>query len=195
MSNVVPCAPGRYPRPAVVTFATNIANAQDASATAGTSPASSALSPVDYQFVAEANLGSPFQVDSGRLGEKRAEDAVVRYYAHLTVVTHILVVDALNTILKRKGIMPSPDTLLRGAYNTMIATLKTEHGVVFDRDYVDGQVEYQKGNTALFQNEIQNGTNPDLKAFARQTLPKIEDHLRRALKLAESAEGGRTASE
>jgi hypothetical protein len=51
------------------TFATNIANAQDASATAGASPASSTLSPVDYQFVAEANLGAPFQVDSGRLGE------------------------------------------------------------------------------------------------------------------------------
>jgi putative membrane protein len=177
------------------TVATNIANAQDASATAGVSPASSTLSPVDYLFVAEANLGAPFQVDSGRLGEKRAQNAAVRDYAHLMVVTHIPVVDALNTILKRKGIMPPPDTLLHGAYDTIIATLKSEHGVVFDRDYVRGQVEYQKGNTALFQNEIQNGTDPDLKAFARQTLPKIEDHLQRALKLAESAKRGRTASE
>jgi putative membrane protein len=177
------------------TFATSIANAQDASATADASAASSVLSPVDYQFVAEANLGAPFQVDSGHLGEKRAENAAVRDYAHLMVVTHIPVVDALNTILKRKGIMPPPDTLLHGAYNTMIATLKAEHGVVFDRDYLDGQVEYQKGNTTLFQNEIQNGTDPDLKAFARQTLPKIEDHLQRALKLADSAKRGRTASE
>lgn len=178
-----------------LTFATSIAKAQDASATTGASAAPSALSPVDYQFVAEANLGAPFQVDSGHLGEKRAEDAAVRDYAHLMVVTHIPVVDALNTILKRKGITPPPDTLLHGAYNTMIATLKAEHGVVFDRDYVDGQVEYQKGNTTLFQNEIQNGTDPDLKAFARQTLPKIEDHLQRALQLAESAKRARTASE
>src|SRR6266403_2087194 len=146
-----------------LTVAANIANAQDASA-------SSTLGPVDYQFVAEANLGAPFQVDSGRLGEERAENAAVRDYAHLMVVTHIPVVDALNTILKRKGIMPPPDTLLHGAYDTIIATLKAEHGVVFDRDYVNGQVEYQKGNTALFQNESQNGTEPDLQAFARQTL-------------------------
>ena len=172
--------------------ATNIANAEDASATADASRASSMLSPVDYQFVAEANLGAPFQVDSGRLGEKRAGNGAVRDYAHLMVVTHIPVVDALNTILKRKGIMPPPDTLLQGAYVTMITTLKAEHGVVFDRDYVGGQVEYQKGNTALFQNEIQNGTDPDLRAFARQTLPKIEDHLQRALTLAESAKHGRT---
>ena len=74
-------------------------------------------------------------MDSGRLGEKRAQNAAVRDYAHLMVVTHIPVVDALNTILKRKGIMPPPDTLLHGAYDTIIATLQVEHGVVFDRDY------------------------------------------------------------
>jgi putative membrane protein len=175
--------------------ATNIANAQNAGAAANSSPASSMLSPVDYQFVAEANLGAPFQVDSGRLGEKRAESAAVRDYAHLMVVTHIPVVDALNTILKRKRIVAPPDTLLHGAYNTIIAILMAERGVVFDRDYVRGQVDYQKGNSALFQNEIQNGTDQDLKAFARQTLPKIEDHLQRALKLAEGAKRGRTASE
>lgn len=173
----------------------SVANAQDAGAAADASAASSTLSPVDYQFVAEANLGAPFQVDSGRLGEKNAENPAVRDYAHLMVVSHIPVVDALNTILERKRISPPPDTLLHGAYDTIIAILKTEDGVVFDRDYVVGQVEYQKGNTALFQNEIQNGTDPDLKAFARQTLPKIEDHLQRALKLAERAKRGRTASD
>ena len=48
-----------------------------------------------------------------------------------------------------------------------------------------GQVDYQKGNAALFRYEIQNGST-DLKEFARHTLPKIEDHLQRALALAKS---------
>jgi hypothetical protein len=51
----------------------------------------------------------------------------------------------------------------------------------------------QKGNAALFEQEIQNGTDPDLKEFARQTLPKIVDHLQRAEKLAAAA-SGRVAS-
>jgi putative membrane protein len=70
----------------------------------------------------------------------------------------------------------------------MISSLKAEHGRAFDRDYADGQVQYQKGNAALFRYEIERGTDPDLKEFARQTLPKIEDHLKRALKLANATD-------
>jgi predicted outer membrane protein len=44
-------------------------------------------------------------------------------------------------------------------------------------------------NAALFEQEIQNGSDPDLKEFARQTLPKIVDHLHRAEKLAAAGEG------
>ena len=178
---------------ALMTFAAgiNIASAQDADTTAG----ASALSPVDYNFVAQANLGAPFQVDSGRLGESKAVTAAIRNYAHLMVVSHIPVVDALNTILQHKGITAPPNPLLHGAYDTMIAMLKDERGTAFDQDYVDGQLDYQKGNAALFENEIRNGSEPDLKAFAEQTLPKIQDHLQRALKLAKSAKIATTASE
>ena len=85
--------------------------------------------------------------------------------------------DALNKILQQKKIEAPQNTLLQGAYSTMVASLSAEHG---------GQMDYQKGNAALFRNEIQNGSDPDLKAFAQATLPKIEDHLERALKLAKN---------
>ena len=146
-------------------------------------PAPVSLSGTDYNFVAQANLGAPFQVVSGRLAEMKAGTAAVRDYAHLVVVTCIPVVNALKAIRQRKGINAPANTLLHGAYVAMISTLKADRGLAFDRDYVDGQVNYQKGNAALFQDEIQNGNDPDLKEFARQTLPKIEDHLARALRL------------
>src|ERR1700676_3272301 len=150
------------------------------------------LNAVDFNFVGQANLGAPFQVDSGRLAETKGTSAAIRSYAHLMVTSHIPVVDALNVILKQKNITPS-NTLLHGAYDATISTLEADRGAAFDRDYANGQVEYQKGNAALFEQEIQNGTDPDLKQFARQTLPKIVDHLHRAEKLA-AASGGRVAS-
>ena len=154
--------------------------------------ASATLNAIDFNFVGQANLGAPFQVDSGRLAETKATSAAIRGYAHLMVTTHIPVVDALNVILQRKNITPS-STLLHGAYDAMIFTLKADRGAAFDRNYVNGQVEYQKGNAALFEQEIQNGNDPELKEFARQTLPKIVDHLQRAEKLAAAA-GGHLAS-
>lgn len=150
------------------------------------------LNAVDFNFVGQANLGAPFQVDSGRLAETKATSAAIRGYAHLMVTTHIPVVDALDVILQRKNITPS-STLLHGAYDAMIYTLKADRGAAFDRNYINGQVEYQKGNAALFEQEIQNGNDPELKEFARQTLPKIVDHLERAERLA-AAVGGRLAS-
>ena len=169
-------------------WSTAVAMAQ----TAGPPEASATLNAVDFNFVGQANLGAPFQVDSGRLAETKATSGAIRSYAHLMVTSHIPVVDALNVILKQKNITPS-NTLLHGAYDAMLATLEADRRAAFDRDYVNGQVEYQKGNAALFEQEIQNGTDPDLKEFARQTLPKIVDHLQRAEKLAAAA-GGRLAS-
>ena len=159
--------------------------------TAAPPEAPASLSAVDFNFVGQANLGAPFQVDSGRLAETKGTSAAIRGYAHLMVTSHIPVVDALNVILKKKNITPS-NTLLHGAYDAMISTLEGDRRAAFDRDYVNGQVEYQKGNAALFEQEIQNGTDPELKEFARQTLPKIVDHLKRAETLA--ATEGRLAS-
>jgi putative membrane protein len=158
--------------------------AKAGSDTPSVASASAKLDPVDYNFVAQANLGAPFQIDSGRIAQKTGTTAAIRDYAHLMVVTHIPVVDALNKILGQKNIEAPQNTLLQGAYSTMVASLNAEHGTELDRDYIQGQVDYQKGNAALFRNEIQNGSDPDLKQFARATLPKIEDHLDRALKLA-----------
>ena len=163
-----------------------IANAQRAA-----SEKPGPLNAIDFNFVGQANLGAPFQVDSGRIAEAKGTTPAIRSYANLMVSSHIPVAEALNAILRRKDVTPS-NTLLHGAYDAMLFTLEADHGAAFDRNYVNGQVEYQKGNAALFQQEIQDGNDPDLRQFARETLPKIEDHLQRALKLAATASAGRT---
>ena len=178
---------------AALAFGTAVANAQTPDAAAATSASALQLSAVDDNFIAQANLGAPFQIASGRLAEKKGTTAAIRDYAHLMVVSHIPVVNALNALLQRKNMASPPNTLLHGAYNAMVASLEADRGIGFDRDYVEGQVEYQKGNAALFQYEIRHGADPDLKEFARQTLPKIEDHLHRALALAKGSD--RTTAE
>lgn len=163
-------------------FSISAPAAQTAASVAG-----APLGPADTYFVTQTSLGTPFQVESGRLAENKGTTQAIRGYAELMVGSHIAVNNALLAILKRKAPVPPP-TLLKAAYATMVSTLEHESGQTLDADYVRGQVNYQKANTALYQYEIANGSGPDLKAFAQETLPKIQDHLARALKLQSGAE-------
>jgi putative membrane protein len=139
------------------------------------------LGPVDTYFVTQTSLGTPFQVDSGNLAVTKGTTQAIRDYAQLMVSSHIAVNNALDAILRKKPAVPPP-TLLKAAYATMISNKS------FDSDYVRGQVNYQNANAALYKYEIANGADPDLKDFAKQTLPKIEDHLQRALNLQGGAQ-------
>jgi len=120
--------------------------------------------------VTQTSLGTPFQAESGRPAKTRETTQAIQSYAQLTVSSHITVNNALTVILTNKAPTPPP-TLLKAAYSTMVSALQGESGRTFDADYVGGQVDYQRANAALYQYDIANGTDPDLKDFAQQTLP------------------------
>ena len=152
------------------------------STSGGSQSPGAALAPPDMYFVTQTSIGTPFQTYSGNLAVNKATAPAIRSYAKLMASTHTAVNDALVAILKRKGPVPPP-TLLQAAYATILGMLEEEDGHTFDCDYVNGQVEYQSANVALYEFEIAYGVDRDLKAFAQQTLPKIEDNLSRALRL------------
>ena len=140
------------------------------------------LGPVDTYFVTQTSLGTPFQTDSGRIAQQQGGTEAIRSYAELMVSSHLAVNDALEAVMQQKAPVPPP-TLLKAAYGSLISTLAVGKGSRFDVAYVRGQVAYQQANASLYQYEIDHGTDADLKAFALQTLPKIQDHLERALAL------------
>jgi putative membrane protein len=150
-------------------------------------PSTAALGPVDTYFVTQTSLGTPFQVDSCNLAVTKDTTQAICDYAQLMVTSHVAVNNALDAVLRKKPAVPPP-TLLKAAYSTMISSLEHEDGKTFDSDYITGQVNYQNANAALYKYEIVNGADPDLKDFAEQTLPKIEDHLQRALNLQGGAQ-------
>lgn len=150
-------------------------------------PIQAALAPQDLYFVTQTSLGTQFQIDSGQLAEQKGGTEAIRSYAQLMVSSHIAVNNALQAILQRKGPLPPP-TLLKAAYQTNLSTLRDDAGRPFDDDYVRGQLDYQTANVALYQYEIANGSDADLARFAQQTLPKIQDHLQKALALERDAQ-------
>jgi putative membrane protein len=157
-------------------------------ASAGTTK-SVQLAPVDYAFIAQTNLGNHFQIDTGKLGETHARSAAVRDYANLMDSSHVQVENNLLALLQKMNVVPPQASLLSGAYKGLVNVLVGEYGATFDREYVRSQLDYQHANDALYRWEIQHGSNPALIAYARETLPKIDDHMHRveALLTAETS--------
>jgi putative membrane protein len=53
-------------------------------------------------------------------------------------------------------------------------------GADFDKTYMQAMVKDHQKDINEFQKEANNGSNADLKAFAAQTLPTLQEHLRMA---------------
>jgi len=126
-----------------------IANAQ----TGAPMEAPATLNAVDFNLVGQANLGAPFQVDSGRLAEKKGGSTAIRNYAHLMVTSHIPVADALTAILQRKNVTPS-NTLLHGAHDAMISTLKADNHAVFKLTLVEADLDKLPGDLAADEHVV-----------------------------------------
>jgi predicted outer membrane protein len=103
---------------ALIPFATSAPAARKLAASESGTP----LGPDDTYFVTQTSLGTPFQVDAGRVALAKGATQAIRTYADLMVSSHITVNDALLAVLKNKAPVPPP-TLLKAAYATTVSTL------------------------------------------------------------------------
>lgn len=74
---------------------------------------------------------------------------------------------------------PPPATLDK-THQAKLDKLSKLQGKDFTKHYDDMQVPAHKDTVSLFQRYAKDGDNPELKAFAGKTLPKLQEHLKMA---------------
>ena len=62
--------------------------------------------------------------------------------------------------------------------------LQPLHGKAFDERYIGDMIDDHNKAVKLFQQEERTGHNAELKTFAQQTLPTIEEHQKMAVELS-----------
>jgi putative membrane protein len=60
-------------------------------------------------------------------------------------------------------------------------------GDTFDKAYIKNQVSAHERTVSLFKKEIASGTDAQAKAFAKETLPTVQAHLRKIRPIAAQA--------
>jgi putative membrane protein len=136
----------------------------------------------DQKFVKEAAEGGLAEVELGQMAEQKASSEQVKQFAQRMVNDHSKANDQLKQIASSEGITV-PDKL--NAKDKMLkAKLSKLSGDKFDHVYMENMVKDHEKDISDFQKESSNGTNPQVKQFASQTLPTLQSHLQEAQSIA-----------
>jgi len=138
----------------------------------------------DEKFVKEAAMGSLAEVEIGRLAAQKATSAEVKQFAQRMVDDHGKANAQLSTLAAKKSIAPPSE--LTGKEKKTIEKLSKASAEDFDRTYMKMMVDDHKKDVAEFKKAVSSATDSDVKAFASETLPTLEDHLRLAQQIADS---------
>jgi putative membrane protein len=133
--------------------------------------------PLDQEFarkVAQINAG---EVKLGRLALEQSSNPRVRAFAEKLVKEHGDANGALRVAVGKNVVLPQEVSAECKECFDKLSRLK---GPEFDKAYMQEQVKGHEMAVKLFENEIANGKDPQIKEFAARTLPAIKDHLRAA---------------
>lgn len=151
-----------------------------------------ANSPVmDATFAKNAARGGVAEVKLGELAQRNGSSRDVKEFGRRMETDHSKADDQLKDIASRNNItLPTEMNKKDEATYDRLSKLT---GPEFDREYAHEMVMDHQKDIAQFQKEAQNGSNPDVKKFASETLPTLEDHLKQAREM-ESTVGARNVT-
>jgi putative membrane protein len=162
-------------------LAQNAASGGDSS----TGAATQKLSAADRAFIKKAAAGGLAEVELGQLAVQKAASQDVKQFGQRMVDDHSKANDQLKQVASSKGVAV-PDKLEAKDAATK-AKLEKLSGEQFDRAYMQDMVMDHTKDVSEFRTESKTAKDPDVKSFASQTLPTLQDHLKQAKAVAPSS--------
>jgi putative membrane protein len=129
----------------------------------------------DSDFMNEAAVGGMAEVDLGKLAASKASNAEVKKFGQLMVEDHTKANNELKALAAKKAVKLPTET--DAEHKSTMDDLKGRNGADFDKEYVENMYEDHKQDVAAFEDEAQNASDPDVRAFASKTLPTLKKHL------------------
>jgi putative membrane protein len=150
-----------------------------------TSQASQPANPTDAAFLRDAAQSGMAEVQASQLAVTKAAGQDVKDFARKMVQDHTQANAKVQQLAQAKG-TPLPSEL-SAADAKNIKALGALSGAQFDRYYMDeyGQKAH-RSSVEKFRKQSQTGQDGDIKSFATQTLPTLEQHLEHAAGVAPS---------
>lgn len=137
------------------------------------------VAPTSQDFVTQAVNSNKFEIQSSELALQKGDDAT-KAMAKTFIDDHKKAGDDLKTVLDGAKLDVKVPDALDSTHQGKLDKLKTLSGDEFSKQYKSDQVTAHKNAVDLFKRYGDGGENEPLKAFARTTLPHLEEHLKMA---------------
>jgi putative membrane protein len=129
--------------------------------------------------IAQADMA---EVAAGKLGASKAQSEEVKKFAQHMVDDHGKHLNDLRSMAKAKG-MQLPSAPAKKHQDAM-KKLEAASGAGFDKAFMQQMVKDHQDALKLVQDTAKNAKDPELKADAEKTAPKIQEHLEMAKKIS-----------
>ncbi len=130
---------------------------------------------VDAQFTVEAASGSMAEVELGKLAQKKGISKQVKNFGTMMIKDHSIINDEIKALAVTKNIsipaIPGADE------QKTIGKLSKKSGKDFDKAYINNMIEDHKNDIKVFETASKKCLDPDVKSFAKKTLPILQEHL------------------
>lgn len=152
----------------------------------------------DQHFVKNASADNLFEVQAGQFVEQHAQNQQVKQLAQRLVQDHQRAQQQLEQAARQANIqVPSQLEQWQQAKLQMMQQMAEKHpGEIVDSSFAFDQVGAHRTDILCYQFEADHTQNAQLKEYAQQTIPVLQEHLQMAEQAAEQwVPQARTAGE
>ena len=139
------------------------------------------LSTQDRAFLTDAAQETLTEVYMGRIGQVRGTATSVRDYSQRLIDDDTKENNGLKALAKQKGVSLPPD-----GFSTLPRSLTSKAGADFDKAFAAAQVTDEQKDIAEFEKEANSGSDPDVKAWAKNNLTVLRADLNLAKSIVNS---------
>jgi len=151
----------------------------------------SSLNSDDQQFIRKAAQGNLAEVELGKLAVQKSLSNDVKRFGQQMVDDHGKAMDHLKQLAAKKALrLPSSPDASMSATAKRLSKLSSDQ---FDNAYMAQMLKDHKVDVDDFRKENKITPDRDIRGFVTETLPILEDHLKKAETIGPDLKAQRTA--
>jgi putative membrane protein len=140
------------------------------------------MSSQDGRFISAVGPSDQFEMQTSQIALQKSRNPDVRAYAQQMIDQHTTSSQQLTQLAAAKGANLSQG--LDPTQERLLAAVQGAGPGSFDRTYLSGQITGHTATVLAYNDEVKSGQDADVKAYAQQNLPMIQQHLVDARRLS-----------